>query len=132
MAGADKLNLIQSSENTGYRSVRPTLGAKDLRTEKNDPEVPSAVSEARTNRRMMWEQGALACGNLLPIASTRFRVAGGAFGNCAAGSNWVRPRPSLAYLTPLEFITRWKENSGRAKCHDSTGRVQLLEGPVQS
>ena len=81
MAGADKLNLIQSSENTGYRSVRPTLGAKDLRTEKNDPEVPSAVSEARTNRRMMWEQGALACGNLLPIASTRFRVAGGAFGN---------------------------------------------------
>jgi hypothetical protein len=30
MADADKLNLIQSSENTGwYRSVRPTLGAKE-------------------------------------------------------------------------------------------------------
>ena len=82
MADADKLNLIQSSENTGwYRSVRPTLGAKDMHTEKNDPEVPSAVSEARVNRRMMCQQGALACGNLLPIASTRFRVAGGAFGN---------------------------------------------------
>ena len=38
MADADKLNLIQSSENTGwYRSVRPTLGAKDMRTEKNAP-----------------------------------------------------------------------------------------------
>ena len=36
MADADKLNLIQSSENTGwYRSVRPTLGAKDMRTEKD-------------------------------------------------------------------------------------------------
>ena len=82
MADADKLNLIQSSENTGwYRSVRPTLGAKDLRTEKNDPEVPGAVLEAHINKRMMWEQGALACGNLLPIASTRFRVAGGACGN---------------------------------------------------
>ena len=87
MADADKLNLIQSSENTGwYRSVRPTLGARDKRTEKNDPEVPGAVSEAHINKRMMWEQGALACGNLLPIASTRFRVAGGAFGNCAAGT----------------------------------------------
>jgi hypothetical protein len=79
MADADKLNLIQRSDNTGwYRSVSPTLGAKDMRTEKNDPEVPSAVSQARINRRMMWE---LACGNLLPIASTRFRVAEGAFGN---------------------------------------------------
>jgi hypothetical protein len=90
MADADKPNLIQmiqSSENTGwYRSVRPTLGAKDKRTEKNDPEVPGAVSQARINKRMMWEHGALACGNLLPIASTRFRVAGEAFGNCAAGT----------------------------------------------
>src|SRR5229473_7144444 len=31
--------------------------------------------------------------------------------------NCVRPHQSLAYLTPLEFITRWKLNLGRAKCH---------------
>jgi hypothetical protein len=81
MSDADKRNVIQSSDNIGwYRSVKPTLGAKDMRTGKNEPEVPSAVSEARSNRRMMWKLCALACGNLLPIASTRFRVAEGAFG----------------------------------------------------
>ena len=38
MAHADKLNLIECSDNTGrYRSVGPTLGAKDMRTEKNAP-----------------------------------------------------------------------------------------------
>jgi len=31
--------------------------------------------------------------------------------------NCVRPHQSLAYLTPLEFITRWKLNLGKAKCH---------------
>ena len=31
--------------------------------------------------------------------------------------NCVRPHQSLAYLTPLEFITRWKLNLKRAKCH---------------
>jgi putative transposase len=31
--------------------------------------------------------------------------------------NCVRPHQSLAYLTPLEFITRWKLNIGKAKCH---------------
>ncbi len=31
--------------------------------------------------------------------------------------NCVRPHQSLAYLTPLEFITRWKLNHGKAKCH---------------
>ncbi len=31
--------------------------------------------------------------------------------------NCVRPHQSLAYLTPLEFITRWKQNLGKAKCH---------------
>ena len=31
--------------------------------------------------------------------------------------NCVRPHQSLAYLTPLEFITRWKRNRGKAKCH---------------
>ena len=73
MADADKRNVIQSSHNTvWYRSVGPTLEAKDSYTEKKAPEVPSAVSQARSNRRMMWEQGALACGTLLPIVSTRF------------------------------------------------------------
>ena len=31
--------------------------------------------------------------------------------------NCVRPHQSLAYLTPLEFITRWKRNQRKAKCH---------------
>lgn len=31
--------------------------------------------------------------------------------------NCVRPHQSLAYLTPLEFVTRWKRNSRKAKCH---------------
>ena len=31
--------------------------------------------------------------------------------------NCVRPHQSLAYLTPLEFINRWKRNLGKAKCH---------------
>ncbi|MGH9743080.1 MAG: integrase core domain-containing protein, partial [Candidatus Acidiferrum sp.] len=30
--------------------------------------------------------------------------------------NCVRPHQSLAYLTPLEFITRWKRNLRKAKC----------------
>lgn len=31
--------------------------------------------------------------------------------------NCVRPHQSLDYRTPLEFITRWKHNPRRAKCH---------------
>jgi len=31
--------------------------------------------------------------------------------------NCVRPHQSLAYLTPLEFITRWKHHLRKAKCH---------------
>jgi putative transposase len=31
--------------------------------------------------------------------------------------NYVRPQQSLAYLTPLEFVTRWKNNPRKAKCH---------------
>src|SRR5216683_1951299 len=31
--------------------------------------------------------------------------------------NCVRPHQSLAYLTPFEFITRWKSNPRKAKCH---------------
>jgi putative transposase len=31
--------------------------------------------------------------------------------------NCVRPHQALAYLTPLEFIARWKQNLGKAKCH---------------
>jgi putative transposase len=31
--------------------------------------------------------------------------------------NCVRPHQSLAYLTPLEFIARWKRNLRKAKCH---------------
>jgi len=31
--------------------------------------------------------------------------------------NCVRPHQSLAYLTPLEFVTRWKRNLRKAKCH---------------
>jgi putative transposase len=31
--------------------------------------------------------------------------------------NCVRPHQSLDYLTPLEFITRWKLNLRKAKCH---------------
>ena len=31
--------------------------------------------------------------------------------------NCVRPHQSLAYLTPLEFITQWKRNLRKAKCH---------------
>ena len=31
--------------------------------------------------------------------------------------NCIRPHQSLAYLTPLEFITRWKHNLRKAKCH---------------
>jgi transposase InsO family protein len=31
--------------------------------------------------------------------------------------NCVRPHQSLAYLTPLEFITRWKHHRRKAKCH---------------
>ena len=31
--------------------------------------------------------------------------------------NCVRPHQSLAYLTPLEFLTRWKSNPRKAKCH---------------
>jgi putative transposase len=31
--------------------------------------------------------------------------------------NCVRPHQSLAYLTPLEFITRWRQTQGKAKCH---------------
>jgi putative transposase len=31
--------------------------------------------------------------------------------------NCVRPHQSLAYLTPLEFITHWKRNLRKAKCH---------------
>src|SRR6266404_6171492 len=31
--------------------------------------------------------------------------------------NCVRSHQSLAYLTPLEFITRWKNNPKKAKCH---------------
>jgi len=31
--------------------------------------------------------------------------------------NCVRPHQSLAYLTPLEFVTRWKTNRRKAKCH---------------
>src|ERR1700730_18244311 len=31
--------------------------------------------------------------------------------------NCVRPHQSLAYLTPLEFITRWKLQPRKAKCH---------------
>jgi len=31
--------------------------------------------------------------------------------------NCIRPHQSLAYLTPLEFLTRWKSNARKAKCH---------------
>jgi putative transposase len=31
--------------------------------------------------------------------------------------NHVRPHQSLAYLTPLEFLRRWKRIHGKAKCH---------------
>ncbi len=31
--------------------------------------------------------------------------------------NCVRPHQSLAYLTPLEFVTRWKLQRRKAKCH---------------
>jgi len=31
--------------------------------------------------------------------------------------NGVRPHQSLAYLTPLEFVTRWKLQRRKAKCH---------------
>ncbi len=31
--------------------------------------------------------------------------------------NCVRPHQSLAYLTPLEFVTRWKLHRRKAKCH---------------
>jgi putative transposase len=31
--------------------------------------------------------------------------------------NCIRPHQSLAYLTPLEFITRWMRNQRKAKCH---------------
>jgi transposase InsO family protein len=31
--------------------------------------------------------------------------------------NCVRPHQALAYLTPLEFLRRWKQNHGKAKCH---------------
>jgi putative transposase len=31
--------------------------------------------------------------------------------------NCIRPHQSLAYLTPLEFITRWKLDPRKAKCH---------------
>src|SRR6266852_5284413 len=31
--------------------------------------------------------------------------------------NCVRPHQSLAYLTPLEFVTRWKLLRRKAKCH---------------
>lgn len=31
--------------------------------------------------------------------------------------NCVRPHQSLAYLTPLEFLTRWKFTRRKAKCH---------------
>jgi len=31
--------------------------------------------------------------------------------------NQVRPHQSLAYLTPLEFLRRWKQTHGKAKCH---------------
>ncbi len=31
--------------------------------------------------------------------------------------NCIRPHQSLAYLTPLEFITRWKLQRRKAKCH---------------
>jgi transposase InsO family protein len=31
--------------------------------------------------------------------------------------NCIRPHQSLAYLTPLEFITRWKRHFRKAKCH---------------
>ena len=31
--------------------------------------------------------------------------------------NCVRPHQALAYLTPLEFLCRWKRHHGKAKCH---------------
>ena len=31
--------------------------------------------------------------------------------------NCIRPHQSLAYLTPREFVTRWKHNLRKAKCH---------------
>jgi len=31
--------------------------------------------------------------------------------------NCVRPHQSLAYLTPLEFVSRWRLNRRKAKCH---------------
>ena len=31
--------------------------------------------------------------------------------------NCIRPHQSLAYLAPLEFITRWKRNLRKVKCH---------------
>jgi len=31
--------------------------------------------------------------------------------------NCVRPHQALAYLTPLEFVTRWKDQRRKAKCH---------------
>jgi len=40
--------------------------------------------------------------------------------------NCVRQHQSLAYLTPFEFITRWKSNPRKAKCHQSTRRVHMV------
>jgi putative transposase len=31
--------------------------------------------------------------------------------------NHIRPHQSLAYLTPLEFLNRWKRSLRKAKCH---------------
>ena len=31
--------------------------------------------------------------------------------------NGVRPHQSLAYLNPLEFMTRWMDTQRKAKCH---------------
>lgn len=36
---------------------------------------------------------------------------------CEHTYNCVHPHQSLAYLTPLGFVTRWKQNLRKAKCH---------------
>ncbi len=73
------------------------------------PKLNGHVERAhRTHNEEFYEVQAES--DQLPVLNAQLR-------NWEKTYNCVRPHQSLAYLTPLEFITRWKLQPRKAKCH---------------
>jgi len=94
-----------------FRGVEEPMAVKTIRGQK----VPKRFGTRRKgNARRRGIEGAVPdrdrAGFLGVILNRKLRL-------WERTCNCIRPHQSLAYLTPLEFIRRWKRKHGKAKCH---------------